>query len=78
MKVKDLIRQLKDLDPEATVIVTSDNFDLKYSKIVATYAIQSHEGSKETGTFIDAFDGESYDAETWSLIGGEEIVVEIW
>ena len=78
MKVKDLIKQLGKLNPEATVIVTSDNFELNYSKIAATYAIESYEGSKEMGTFRDAFDGENYNAEIWSSIGGKENVVEIW
>lgn len=77
MKVKDLIQALEGMDPEATVIVRSNNFEHNGADIALSYANQYDTGSKKEQTFRDAFDGDSYTKETWSIIGGEEKVVSI-
>jgi hypothetical protein len=77
MKVKDLIKALETVDPEATVIITSSNFELRGAQIPVSYVHESKKGSKRIQGFRDAFDGDSYDKETWSTIGGEESVIVI-
>lgn len=75
MKVKDLIEKLEKVDPEAEVITSSSNFELKFSKVSVSNVMQFETGKKEKRGFFDAFDGESYEREIWSVIGGEENVV---
>lgn len=77
MKVKDAIKELQKLDPNATLIVTSSNFELKYSKIKVSSIHQYDEGLVKKEGFRDAFDGENYSTEVWNIIGGKEKVVLI-
>ena len=77
MKVRELISLLQQMDQEGTVIVASDNFELNYNDVPVTYCHQSVEGSKQVRKFRDAFDGGTYNTETWSIIGGKETVVKL-
>jgi len=78
MKVHELIEKLQECDPDATVIRTSDNFELNGANIKASGVYNTKTGSKNLKHFTDAFDYTQYTKETWSLIGGEESVVNIF
>ena len=78
MKVKDLIEQLKGQDPEATVILTSSNFELNGADVPLGGIFGSETGNKKVKTFRDAFDGESYETEVWSPFGGNEKVISLY
>jgi len=75
MKVKDLIKKLETLDQDATVIVTSPNFELNGASVPVSFVHQYNEGSKKLQTFRDAFDYVAYSTETWTIIGGKTPVV---
>lgn len=75
MKAKDLIKKLGEVDPEAEIIVSSSNFELKNSRVSVTQVMPFETGKKETRGFYDAFDGISYEKEVWSVVGGNEKVV---
>ena len=77
MKVKDLVKKLLELDQDATVVKNSDNFELKGAIIEVYYIPQYDTGKRKIGTFIDAFDNESYDKEVFELFGGSEKIVKI-
>ncbi len=77
MKTKDLIKKLKKLDPEAEVIVCSDNFELNNANVSVTSVNQYEEGSKKQKPFRDGFDNEIYNKEVWSIVGGDLKVVLI-
>lgn len=77
MKVKDVIKKLEALDQNAEVITKSSNFELNGASVPVSFIHQYNEGSKETRTFRDAFDGETYSKETWSTVGGQIPVVII-
>lgn len=77
MKNKDLIKELKKLDPEAEVIVTSSNFEQNNAKVPVSFIHQYNEGSKKTQQFRDAFDYETYNKEVVSIIGGDLKVILI-
>lgn len=77
MKVKELIQKLLALNPEAEVIAASPNFELEGVLIAVSSVRQLDQGSKKMETFRDAFDGGTYEAETWSTIGGDLPVVTI-
>jgi len=77
MKVKELIKKLEALDQNAEVIVTSSNFELNGASVPLSFVHQYNEGSKKTQTFRDAFDGDTYSKETWSIIGGKIPVVMV-
>lgn len=70
-------KKLKELDPEAEVIVTSSNFEHSYRKVPVTFVHQYNEGSKKQEQFRDAFDNENYKKEIWSVIGGDLKIVLI-
>jgi hypothetical protein len=78
MKVKDLIENLKNVDPEATVILTSSNFELSGAEVPLSGILTGESGSKKSQTFRDAFDGGSYDKEVWSTFGGTEKVISLY
>lgn len=77
MKVKNLIKELMGVDPEAEVVSTSSNFEMKGSVVpkntisIITTARKTSEG------FRDAFDGTPYRATVYQLSGGKETVVKI-
>jgi hypothetical protein len=75
MKNKELIKKLQAEDPEAEVIVTSDNFELNNSQISLENVNSYNTGSTKIRGFRDAFDGEGYSKKTWSIIGGHEKVI---
>lgn len=77
MKVKDLIDKLKTMDQDAVVIVASDNFELNGATVEVHYVHEHKGGSKENRIFRDAFDGETYDKEVYSISGGIMTVVLI-
>jgi hypothetical protein len=77
MLVKDLIKKLEALDQNAEVIVTSSNFELGGAYVPVSFVHQYNEGIKEIQTFRDAFDGDTYSKETWSLMGGDMPVVMV-
>lgn len=76
MKVKDLIEKLSVLDQNAEVIVKSSNFEVN-ADVPVSFVHQYNTGSKKNKQFRDAFDGEVYSAETWSILGGDIPVVMI-
>jgi len=78
MKVKELIEKLRGQDPEATVIITSSNFELNGADVPLSGIIGGEAGSKEIRTFRDAFDGETYEKEVWSPYGGNEKVISLY
>ena len=75
MKVKEFIKLLEALNQDAEVIVVSSNFELKGATVAVSHVFEYKEGSKKTKVFRDAFDGEHYNVETWSVIGGDIPVV---
>lgn len=75
MKVKDAIKKLQEMDQEAELIITSDNFELNHSTIPVQNIHHYKTGKKEVKTFRDAFDGETYQREIWSVYGGKLSVV---
>ncbi len=77
MKVKDAIKQLKKLDPEAVILVTSSNFELNGAEVPLSYLHSYKTGTKQMRTFRDAFDGETYQKEVWSIINGKLSVVTL-
>lgn len=77
MKVKDLIEKLKECDQNATVIVTSSNYELRGARVEASGPHQYNEGIRKVETFTDDFDYEDYSKEVWSIVGGKEPVVVI-
>ena len=77
MKVKDAIKKLQTLDQEAELIVTSSNFELNNANVPVSFIHQYNEGSTKTRQFRDAFDGDTYSKEVWSIIGGNIPVVKI-
>lgn len=77
MKNKELIEKLQALDPEAEVITASSNFELRGAEVAVSFVHQYDKGRKETKTFVDAFDHESYEKEVFSIVGGNENVIYI-
>jgi hypothetical protein len=77
MKVKDLIKKLEALDQNAEVIITSSNFELNGACVPVSFVHQYNEGSKKTRTFTDAFDGDTYSKEIWSIMDGQTPVVMV-
>ncbi len=65
------------LDPKAEVLVASDNFELMGSLIPLSSVNPYNEGSKEIRTFVDAFDGDTYEKEVYSIFDGNIKVVRI-
>lgn len=78
MKVKHLIEKLLKTDPEAEVIITSSNFELNGADVPLGGLIESDKGSKKERTFRDAFDGEIYSKEIWSISGGSLSVIHFY
>jgi hypothetical protein len=77
MKVKELIKRLEALDQNAEVIIESPNFELKGAKVPVSFVHQYNVGLKSKKAFMDAFDGEVYSKEVWSIIGGTMSVVMV-
>jgi len=77
MKTKELIQKLKALPQDAEVICSSDNFELNGSDVEVTHLWLYHTGKKTTKTFRDAFDGETYEKDIWSIVGGKNKVIVI-
>lgn len=76
MKVKELIKKLETLDPEAEVVTHSSNFEMNYA--VVDYPgnfTQYDTASKTSKMFRDAFDGNSYEMEVWHTSGGDKKIV---
>jgi hypothetical protein len=77
MKVKELIEKLLKEDQEATVVKTSDNFELN-GATVEVNGFYSTTATKVKRNFRDAFDGESYDSDVWSLLSnGDTKIIKI-
>ena len=76
MKVKDLIKQLLKEDQEATVVTTSSNFELN-GATVELDGFYSATATKVKRNFMDAFDGETYNADVWELLNGDTKIVKI-
>jgi len=67
MKAKELIKILKH-DPEAEVIVTTDNFEMGHNKVaLQPYKISKWKMKKVVKRFTDAFDHEHYFHEVFEL-----------
>ncbi len=62
MKAKDLIKELEKVNPEATVVVTTDNFEQGHSTIKASH-LYKFKGELKDKPFKDAFDGGEYTSE---------------
>lgn len=61
MIVKDLIKKLQALkNQDAVVVVTTDNFEQGNNQIPAS-RVSEFKGDMVSETFVDAFDGDSYD-----------------
>lgn len=75
MKVKDLIIELQAMDENAEVVITSENFELRGANVSASRVYQYDQCKKITRQFRDAFDGDTYFKEVWSLIDGDTSVV---
>lgn len=78
MKVKELIKNLKKFDQNATVVVTTDNFEQGNSKKEAK-GIYEFKGDIVKKSFRDAFDGGSYSSDVvkWDDKNGKINFVEI-
>lgn len=70
IKVKDLIKKLQTFDQEAIVIMQSDNFE-KGQDYVDTVDAYELKCNKETKTYRDAFDGETYTGVAYVLASEE-------
>lgn len=77
MIVKDLISKLLTMDENAIVVIKSPNFELGGAKVPVSFVHQYNECLRNKKTFRDAFDGEMYDKEIFTLMGGHEKVVDI-
>lgn len=77
MKVKDLIKELEKMNPEAEVIISSSNFELRNAFISDFHVTKYETGLKKKESFRDAFDGEEYKKEVWNLSGGSESIILI-
>lgn len=76
MKAKDLIKILEE-DPEAEVLVTTDNFEQGHAKIsLKENCICKWKMKKVLRKFRDAFDGGSYSSEIYEIDEkGKEVFV---
>ena len=75
MIVKDMIEQLRQLNPESEVVLTSNNFELNGALVPLANIQQYEHSSKEKRRFRDAFDGTEYEEEVYSTRGGSLPVV---
>ena len=75
MTAKDMIEQLRQLNPESEVVLTSNNFELNGALVPLANIQQYEHGSKEKRRFRDAFDGTEYEEEVYSTRGGSLTVV---
>jgi hypothetical protein len=62
MKVKDAMKLLAKMDPNAIFVTTTDNFEMGHQTVPAV-GIREFNGSIAKETFRDAFDGCNYNAE---------------
>jgi len=62
IKVKDVIKKLQKMDPEAIFVTTTDNFEMGHSTVPA-HGISEFSGELVKESFRDAFDGGSYSAD---------------
>ncbi len=62
MKVKDAMKLLAKMDPNAIFVTTTDNFEMGHQTIPVT-SIHEFKGSVVKGCFRDAFDGGNYSAD---------------
>jgi hypothetical protein len=65
MKAKELIEILQ-ADPEAEVLVTTDNFEMGHAKVRLEY-VSKWRMQETTRPFRDAFDGGRYSAEVFEM-----------
>lgn len=65
MKAKELIKILQK-DPEAEVLVTTDNFEQGHAKVELTHVLKWRM-KKIRKQFKDAFDGGQYSSEVYIL-----------
>ncbi len=77
MTVKELINKLNLLDQNAEVIIKSSNFELNGAQVPVSLLYQTDKGSKKIKAFTDAFDGQTYNKEVWSMLDGDLSVVLI-
>jgi len=77
MKVKEAIKLLKEQDPEAELIITSSNFELKNSMVSAKHIVGFNHGMEREVEFKDSFDQSGYKKPVWNLFVGSENVVFI-
>jgi hypothetical protein len=77
MKVHELITKLETLNPDAEVIVSSSNFEHRGSDIPVSFVREYSNGKVTKKTFIDAFDGKSYERGIYATYGGNIPVVTI-
>lgn len=75
MKNKELISKLQKLDPEAEVVVTSNNFELQHEVVSLQGVTEYKTARKVKKQFRDAFDGYAYLTEVYDLFNGEETVI---
>ena len=74
MKAKELIKILK-ADPEAEIIVTTDNFEQGHNK-VSLLSVAKWRMKKVQKEFVDAFDHERYHKEIYETDeSGQEVFV---
>lgn len=76
MKVSELIEKLSECDPNAEVIMRSDNFELHGSLVPVKY-VNAFKAQRKLETFRDAFDGETYSTEVFNVIDGNLTVVKL-
>ncbi len=57
--------------------MSSSNFELRGAHVPLSSVHQYNEGSKKNNEFRDAFDGETYTKEIWSIVGGQIPVVMV-
>ena len=77
MKNKDLIEILQQYPEDAEILVTNSNTMEQRGDKPATHVVLSEEGSVNTRTTRDAFDGGVYSYEEWSTVGGDKNVIKI-
>lgn len=74
MKAKDLIKLLEE-NPDAEVVVTTDNFEQGQSKISLEH-VSKWKMKKVNKRFVDAFDHESYHSDVYEISeNGQEVFV---
>jgi hypothetical protein len=77
MTVQELIDILKGVNPEATVITSSNNFEHNFAYIEVSHVLETHTSKAVEKKITDAFDGTVYSKEVYEPFGGDQKAIII-